>query len=451
MVMPSFYREQKTAKVLMWKNISDDSGKKLRITVQGETPYFREEIQYLNNMGFPVCTMNSTGVRVDHNSVNSTEIPKGFLIIFKYQVAAKGIDRFRNFIFNVPTETLNPVLREMVVDFNKFSIGQQRGISSYQRDYNFDFVMYVEAEELASVDTLYVPECNITLSSGDLLKMPSNPTLAMRYNQKPVRVYACEEFKENFKYSTTVQAVASDHIPDSYFYYIGKEIHQTEAVKRQGAEEGILIITHHFNDENQRFNISTKFLPIEEAVENGFFRTKQDLLTNGDPEEVAKRQMVEKRVELEKLKHKTETIKVTSEEQKVKIRGIELETELVKASSEFKRQDFESARHLDRREILMLETNLSKKKVLGDIARETLSNVTAVATAKLKIEQTIIQNNIENERSIRKLDVETQSMNINLDIAREKAKLDRDSITRKNTEEGIKVMQLAANVVKGFF
>ena len=118
--MPSFYREQKTAKVQLWKNVSGDHGKTLNLSVQGESAIYKEEIQYFNNMGFPVSTMNSTGVRVEYNSINTQDLPRGFLILFKYKVAPTAIERFKSFIFNVPKDTENVVIREMVKDFNAY-------------------------------------------------------------------------------------------------------------------------------------------------------------------------------------------------------------------------------------------------------------------------------------------------------------------------------------------
>ena len=292
MVMPSFYREQKTAKVTLWKNVSGDHGRGFNLVVQGQPPIFKEEVQYFNNMGFPVSTMNSTGVRVEYNSMDIEGIPKGFMFVFKYRVSSSALERFRSFIFNIPKDTENTVLRELVKDFSAFYAKQRNRTLQYMESYNFDFVMYVDADEMSGVDTVYIPECNMTLTSVPLFQMTSNPALAMRYNLKPLRIYANDEYRDGFKYAKTIQVVAPDHVPDNYFYYLGKQVCMTEAVKMKDTEEGIRIITHQFDDQNRRFNVVTDFIPIAKAVENGFFRTKADLLINGDPEESARRKSV---------------------------------------------------------------------------------------------------------------------------------------------------------------
>jgi len=232
--------------------------------------------------------------------------------------------------------------------------------------YNFDFVMYVDADEMSGVDTVYIPECNMTLTSLPLFQMTSNPALAMRYNLKPLRIYANDEYRDGFKYAKTIQVVAPDHVPDNYFYYLGKQVCMTEAVKMKDSEEGIRIITHQFDDQNKRFNVITDFIPIEKAVENGFFRTKADLLINGDPEESARRKSVEDRIELERVKHSIELKKATLEDTRIDIKRIELDTEAVKANTEIKRQTFENSKMSDRASILKLETTLARDKIIGE-------------------------------------------------------------------------------------
>lgn len=448
MVMPSFYREQKTAKVQLWKNVSGDHGKTLNLSVQGESAIYKEEIQYFNNMGFPVSTMNSTGVRVEYNSINTQDLPRGFLILFKYKVAPTAIERFKSFIFNVPKDTENVVIREMVKDFNAYYSRHKSRLTSYMESYNFDFIMYVESEELAGVDTVYIPECNMTLTTASYLNMSSNPTLAMRYNQRPLRVYANDEYREGFKFATTIQVVAPDHVPDNYFYYLGKQVCKTEAVRRAGAEEGIQIIRHEFDDTNHRFNVVTEFIPIAKAVENGFFRSKSDLLTNGDPEEIARRELLNGKLELERLKNSTEITKANAESVKIHVRKVELSTELLKANTENNRQTYENLRHDARVNLLNLETNLSREKNYGDLARERLGLFTEVASARLKIEHLSFTNDVDRDRIERKLDYDIESNNIALVMARDKAHLDSQSSTRKHVDEGIKIIQMAGSIVK---
>ena len=450
MVMPCFYREQKTTNVVLWKNISEDHGKKLNLLLQGVSPTFKEEYHYINNMGFPVSTMNSTGVRIEHNSINSLEIPKGFIIIFKYKIPANEIEKFRNFTFNIPKETTNQVLKLLVLDFNAFYARKRNGLSSFASEYNFDFVMYVPAEELAGTDTVYIPECNLTLSNNSFLKLPNNPTLAMRLKQKPIRVYACDEIKDNIRTATTVQSVARDHLPDKYFYYLGREVCLTEAVKRENAEEGVIIITHFFNEENSRFNVSEKFIPQNQLLENGFFRTKQDLLTNGNPEEYLKLEIQNSRIELEKLKHKTELDKVKLENEKLKIRHVELKTESVKVGIEHNRQDYERLKHNDRVKLLNLESQVNSEKLNNDLARERISFEAFATTTKIKVASLIYSSDIEKYKTENKLNYEIESFNLSLENQMLKADIERQSMQRKNTEEGLKTFNLLGSIINKF-
>ena len=448
MVMPSFYREQKTAKVTLWKNVSGDHGRGFNLVVQGQPPIFKEEIQYFNNMGFPVSTMNSTGVRVEYNSMDIEGIPKGFMIVFKYRVAASALERFRSFIFNIPKDTENTVLRELVKDFSAFYAKQRNRTLQYMESYNFDFVMYVDADEMSGVDTVYIPECNMTLTSVPLFQMTSNPALAMRYNLKPLRIYANDEYRDGFKYAKTIQVVAPDHVPDNYFYYLGKQVCMTEAVKMKDTEEGIRVITHQFDDQNRRFNVVTDFIPIAKAVENGFFRTKADLLINGDPEESARRKSVEDRIELERVKHSTELKRATLEDTRIDIKRIELNTEAVKASTEIKRQTFENSKMGDRANILKLETTLARDKIIGDMARERLGVFVEVQSAKHKLEQTAFLNLLERDRLVFKHEIEKESNQLALEMAREKADIEARAATRKNIDEGFKMINLAGGLIK---
>lgn len=448
MVMPSFYREQKTAKVTLWKNVSGDHGRGFNLVVQGQPPIFKEEIQYFNNMGFPVSTMNSTGVRVEYNSMDIEGIPKGFMIVFKYRVSSSALERFRSFIFNIPKDTENTVLRELVKDFSAFYAKQRNRTLQYMESYNFDFVMYVDADEMSGVDTVYIPECNMTLTSVPLFQMTSNPALAMRYNLKPLRIYANDEYRDGFKYAKTIQVVAPDHVPDNYFYYLGKQVCMTEAVKMKDTEEGIRIITHQFDDQNRRFNVVTDFIPIAKAVENGFFRTKADLLINGDPEETARRKSVEDRIELERVKHSIELKKATLEDTRIDIKRIELDTEAVKANTEIKRQTFENSKMSDRANILKLETTLARDKIIGDMARERLGVFVEVQSAKHKLEQTAFLNLLERDRLIFKHEIEKESNQLALETAREKADIEARAATRKNIDEGFKLVNLAGGLIK---
>lgn len=448
MVMPSFYREQKTAKVTLWKNVSGDHGRGFNLVVQGQPPIFKEEIQYFNNMGFPVSTMNSTGVRVEYNSMDIEGIPKGFMIVFKYRVSSSALERFRSFIFNIPKDTENTVLRELVKDFSAFYAKQRNRTLQYMESYNFDFVMYVDADEMSGVDTVYIPECNMTLTSVPLFQMTSNPALAMRYNLKPLRIYANDEYRDGFKYAKTIQVVAPDHVPDNYFYYLGKQVCMTEAVKMKNSEEGIRIITHQFDDQNRRFNVVTDFIPIAKAVENGFFRTKADLLINGDPEETARRKSVEDRIELERVKHSIELKKATLEDTRIDIKRIELDTEAVKANTEIKRQTFENSKMSDRANILKLETTLARDKIIGDMARERLGVFVEVQSAKHKLEQTAFLNLLERDRLIFKHEIEKESNQLALETAREKADIEARAATRKNIDEGFKLVNLAGGLIK---
>ena len=448
MVMPSFYREQKTAKVTLWKNVSGDHGRGFNLVVQGQPPIFKEEIQYFNNMGFPVSTMNSTGVRVEYNSMDIEGIPKGFMIVFKYRVSSSALERFRSFIFNIPKDTENTVLRELVKDFSAFYAKQRNRTLQYMESYNFDFVMYVDADEMSGVDTVYIPECNMTLTSVPLFQMTSNPALAMRYNLKPLRIYANDEYRDGFKYAKTIQVVAPDHVPDNYFYYLGKQVCMTEAVKMKDTEEGIRIITHQFDDQNRRFNVVTDFIPIAKAVENGFFRTKADLLINGDPEETARRKSVEDRIELERVKHSIELKKATLEDTRIDIKRIELDTEAVKANTEIKRQTFENSKMSDRANILKLETTLARDKIIGDMARERLGVFVEVQSAKHKLEQTAFLNVLERDRLIFKHEIEKESNQLALETAREKADIEARAATRKNIDEGFKMINLAGGLIK---
>ena len=448
MVMPSFYREQKTAKVTLWKNVSGDHGRGFNLVVQGQPPIFKEEIQYFNNMGFPVSTMNSTGVRVEYNSMDIEGIPKGFMIVFKYRVSSSALERFRSFIFNIPKDTENTVLRELVKDFSAFYAKQRNRTLQYMESYNFDFVMYVDADEMSGVDTVYIPECNMTLTSVPLFQMTSNPALAMRYNLKPLRIYANDEYRDGFKYAKTIQVVAPDHVPDNYFYYLGKQVCMTEAVKMKDTEEGIRIITHQFDDQNRRFNVVTDFIPIAKAVENGFFRTKADLLINGDPEESARRKSVEDRIELERVKHSIELKKATLEDTRIDIKRIELDTEAVKANTEIKRQTFENSKMSDRANILKLETTLARDKIIGDMARERLGVFVEVQSAKHKLEQTAFLNVLERDRLIFKHEIEKESNQLALETAREKADIEARAATRKNIDEGFKLVNLAGGLIK---
>ena len=448
MVMPSFYREQKTAKVTLWKNVSGDHGRGFNLVVQGQPPIFKEEVQYFNNMGFPVSTMNSTGVRVEYNSMDIEGIPKGFMFVFKYRVAASALERFRSFIFNIPKDTENTVLRELVKDFSAFYAKQRNRTLQYMESYNFDFVMYVDADEMSGVDTVYIPECNMTLTSVPLFQMTSNPALAMRYNLKPLRIYANDEYRDGFKYAKTIQVVAPDHVPDNYFYYLGKQVCMTEAVKMKDTEEGIRIITHQFDDQNRRFNVVTDFIPIAKAVENGFFRTKADLLINGDPEESARRKSVEDRIELERVKHSTELRRAKLEDTRIDIKRIELDTEAIKASTEIKRQTFENSKMSDRANILKLETTLARDKIIGDMARERLGVFVEVQSAKHKLEQTAFLNLLERDRLVFKHEIEKESNQLALEMAREKADIEARAATRKNIDEGFKMINLAGGLIK---
>ncbi|MEG3034025.1 MAG: hypothetical protein RR877_00860 [Aurantimicrobium sp.] len=451
MVMPSFYREQKTAKVSLWKNISNDHGRGLNLIVQGQPPIFKEEVQYFNNMGFPVSTMNSTGVRVEYNSIDIDGIPKGFMIVFKYKVSSSALERFRSFIFNIPKDTDNIVLQELVKDFNLFYAKQRNRTLQYMESYNFDFVMYVDAEEMSGVDTVYIPECNMTLTSVPLFQMSSNPTLAMRYNLKPLRVYASDEYRDGFKYAKTIQVVAPDHVPDNYFYFLGKQVCMTEAVMMKGTEEGIRIITHQFDDQNKRFNVVTEFIPIAKAVENGFFRTKGDLLINGDPEEVARRKLVEDRIELERVRFSTEHKKAAAEDVKLDIRRVELKTEVVKASTENKRQVFENAKIDDRFEILHLESTLNREKIVGDIARERLGAFTEMVSAKMKIETAGFLNTLEHDRLVFKHQMEKETSLLSIETAREKADIESKAATRKNLDETLKLGSVVGGLINRIF
>lgn len=448
MVMPSFYREQKTANVTLWKNISGDHGRGFNLLVQGQPPIFKEEVQYFNNMGFPVSTMNSTGVRVEYNSMDIEGIPKGFMIVFKYRVSSSMLERFRSFIFNIPKDTENVVLRELVKDFTAFYAKQRNRSLQFMESYNFDFVMYVDADEMSGVDTVYIPECNITLTTVPLFQMSSNPTLAMRYSLKPLRVYANEEYRDGFKYAKTIQAVAPDHVPDNYFYYLGKQVCMTEAVKVKDTEEGIRIITHQFDDQNRRFNVVTEFIPIAKAVENGFFRTKTDLLINGDPEESARRKSIEDRIELERIRLSTEVKKATLEDARADIKRIELTTEAVKANTEIKRQVFENSKMNDRADILKLETTLNRDKIIGDLARERLGVFVEVQSAKHKLAQTAFLNALERDRLVFKHEVEKESSQLVLETARMKADIEAKVATRKNIDEGFKLVNLAGGIIK---
>ena len=375
-------------------------------------------------------------------------IPKGFMIVFKYGVSVSALERFRSFIFNIPKDSENIVLRELVKDFSAFYAKQRNRTLQYMESYNFDFVMYVDADELSGVDTVYIPECNMTLTSLPLFQMTSNPALAMRYNLKPLRIYANDEYRDGFKYAKTIQVVAPDHVPDNYFYYLGKQVCMTEAVKMKDSEEGIRIITHQFDDQNKRFNVITDFIPIEKAVENGFFRTKADLLINGDPEESARRKSVEDRIELERVKHSIELKKATLEDTRIDIKRIELDTEAVKANTEIKRQTFENSKMSDRASILKLETTLARDKIIGDMARERLGVFVEVQSAKHKLEQTAFLNLLERDRLTFKNEIEKESNQLALEMAREKADIEARAATRKNIDEGFKLVNLAGGLIK---
>lgn len=484
--MPSFYREQKTAHVKLWKNISSDHGKALNLSIEGERPFLKEELEYINNMGFPVSTMNSTGLRVEHNSINSVEVPKGFLIIFKYKISASAIGRFRNFIFNTPADTINPVMQELVRDFNSYYARQKNQLGSYRSDYNFDFVMLVTPDELSAQDTVYIPECNTTLTSKSVLEMPNNPTLAMRFNQKPVRVYACEEFKDNYKIATTVQSVAPDHVPDSYFYFMGKIVQQTESVRRPESEEGIVIITHEFDEFNTRFNVVEKFIPTSEVLENGFFRTKQDLLSNGDCNKVIKQELEDNKLkieqtkisleqlklkneeakivledhkqELELVKQQTERQKLALEEKKLSIRNIELSTESIKIGTEQKRQIYENQKYSNKNESLALETQLQTEKFFSEMLLLKANTLATIAGLQMKHDSAVVLNELDESKAFRKHEYETLSFERDIQLLQEKTITDREKVQldlqtnrRKNVEEGVKTVQTIASMVKLLF
>ena len=448
MVMPSFYREQKTANVTLWKNISGDHGRGFNLVLQGQQPIFKEEIQYFNNMGFPVSTMNSTGVRVEYNSMDIDGIPKGFMVVFKYKVVSTALERFRSFIFNIPKDTENVVLREMVKDFTAFYARQRNRALQYMESYNFDFVMYVDADEMSGVDTVYIPECNLTLTSVPMFQMTSNPALAMRYNLKPLRIYANDEYREGFKYAKTIQVVAPDHVPDNYFYYLGKQVCMTEAVRMKDAEEGIRIITHQFDDLNRRFNVVTEFIPMVKAMENGFFRTKADLLINGDPEEIARRKAIADRIELERVKQSVELRKATLENKRIDIKRIELDTEVIKASTETKRQKYENSKMSDRIGLLKLETGLTHDKLIADITRERLGIFVETHSLQQKLSQAAFLNDLERERLLFKLDAEYESSQLGLEVARSKADIEAKATSRKNIDETFKLANLAGSIIK---
>ena len=295
--------------------------------------------------------------------------------------------------------------------------------------------------------------------------MPNNPTLAMRFNQKPVRVYACEEFKDNYKIAITVQSVAPDHVPDSYFYFMGKIVQQTESVRRPESEEGIVIITHEFDEFNTRFNVIEKFIPTSEVLENGFFRTKQDLLNNGDIYRQQKLELDDSRIKLEQIKLKNEeakqeleTTKQQTEELKFKNRSIELQTEGFKVNTEQRRQVFENAKYRDKLQLQKLATDAEEKKYIMDVTMKDLDLTNSLIGSQIKLNSAVFLDRLDQNKLVRKHHYETLSFEQDLLTMQQKATLENNKLTldqqtnkRKNIEESLKTVQIITSMVKLLF
>ncbi len=102
----------------------------------------------------------------------------------------------------------------------------------------------------------------------------------------------------------------------------------------------------------------------------------------------------------------------------------------------------------DRAIILKLETTLARDKIIGDMARERLGVFVEVQSAKHKLEQTAFLNLLERDRLVFKHEIEKESNQLALEMAREKADIEARAATRKNIDEGFKMINLAGGLIK---
>lgn len=451
------YHEQHNSDVLYLKNISGDHGREFLMQIQYFPPSFKEEINYYNNCGYTVNAMTSTGIKVEHKSIDIEEVAKGFLIVFRYKVELPSMDSFRSFIFNIDTNNCGIVLSELARDFKEFDQRQRKRALQYRETYNYDFVLCVNKEILNQYDNVFIPECNMTISKLSASDMSDNPVYAFRGKASPTRQYMKDKYKEEFKIARTIQSVAPDHVPDNYFYFLGKKPCKTEAVMMSNVEEGIRILTHEFDAQNNKYKQTVEFIPAEKAVENGYFRTKADLLNEGDVEAVAKRKLAAERLELENLRIAAEQAKAELEKEKLKIRTVELSTEKIKANTEnvkanieYSRQRYEDSKLNERMKLLIAESALNKEKMMHDIIRLGITLQSERESIQMKKEQVEFLNEMERVKVIRKFDYEIASNELALANAREKAVHESKTNNRKSMDEGFKLLQSITGIVKYF-
>ena len=444
MGMTNFYRLQKTAKTKLWRNISGDHGAKFNLELRQETPIFKEEFQYFKNTGFQLSVMTSTSVRLVYNSLDYTDLPTGFIIIVKYKVSSQNYERFKKFVFNIPENTENKFLAELAKDFKGHEKKTRSSSLIQSHSYNFDYVLVVEREDLVNNETVYVPECNISISRNTFYEMPNNPSVAKRLNQTPVRDFSSETFKDSFKYSVSVQSIAPDHVPDQYFYFLGKDVMMTEAVCQEDLEEGIRIIIHDFDDSNKRINVRTTFIPIEKEVENGFFRTKGDLLSNGDPDKITEIETQKNNITLQRLKNEAELKKIELENLKANNEAMKLLVESSKNSNEI-------LKNTQRKELLEAEKNHLLFKLGVERTKSDHDLSTGIATNQMKLDMLVLANELEKERMMQKFGFEEASLSLSYDNLVMKNELEKQASNRKLKEETFKNVSFLGSMLKNLF
>lgn len=184
-------------------------------------------------------------------------------------------------------------------------------------------IFIIRESELLAETCCFIRECNLMLSHSRAMVMEHHPYSNEAWSTPDIRSHKeSRQASGNF-----IRVVDNDNLRDKWYYYSAKKVVEVEAVQDRSKDSGVYF-SELVHKDGVNY-VTTRYLNFQEASEElGLYTTREDAVTNGNPELLVTVEDARHKSEIEKMKLKLESMRQQAEQLKIEADQYRLKYEM---------------------------------------------------------------------------------------------------------------------------